>query len=41
MSDAAVLTEQEQWELDHEDPIVGLWCMRNEARAAARALGAD
>lgn len=37
MSDAANFTEQEQWELDNEDPIMGLWRMRNEARAAARA----
>ena len=37
MCDAANFTEQEQWELDNEDPIMGLWRMRNEARAAARA----
>jgi hypothetical protein len=39
MSDAANFTEQEQWELDNEDPIMGLWRMRNEARAALEGRG--
>lgn len=37
MSDAVIVAEQEQLELDHEDPIMGLWRMRNEARR--RRLG--
>jgi len=37
MSDAANFTPEEQYELDHEDPVQALWRMQNEARAAARA----
>lgn len=39
MSDAANFTEQEQWELDNEDPIMGLWRMHNETRARRLTLG--
>ena len=37
MSDAVIFTEQEQWELDNEDPVMARWRIENEARAAARA----
>jgi hypothetical protein len=33
MSDAAIFTPDKQDDLDHEDPVMGLWRLENDARA--------